>query len=67
MGHGPRGSWVSSLTGQMGHASQNVTHRQLSGSDWPAEPSVNGSRVNGSQVLTHDPRDPSIFVDLIDP
>jgi len=26
MGHGSRGSWVSSLMGQMGHGLQNVTH-----------------------------------------
>jgi len=29
MGRGSRGSWVSSLMGQMGHGSQNRTHCQL--------------------------------------
>jgi len=29
MGHRSRGSWFSSLMGEMGHRSQNVTHSQL--------------------------------------
>ena len=29
MGHGSRGSWVSSLMGQLGHGSQNVSHSRL--------------------------------------
>jgi len=34
MGHGSRGSWVSSLMGQMGHGSQNVTNCLLWLAQW---------------------------------
>jgi len=38
MGHGSRGSWVSSLMGQMGHGPQNVTNCQLRALGYIGEP-----------------------------